>query len=58
MHFNMMSHVIPALRWLPDPLVMLVGRLFFPFPDTPYLIKLHSLFKKLSPLIIHVFHSL
>ena len=22
---------------------MLVGRLFFPFPDTPYLIKLHSL---------------
>ena len=28
MHFNMMSHVIPALRWLPDPLVMLVGRLF------------------------------
>jgi len=39
MHFNMMSHVIPALRWLPDPIVMLVGRLFFPFPDTPYVIS-------------------
>jgi hypothetical protein len=34
------------------------GGLFFPLPDTPYVIKLHGLFKKLSPLIVHVFHSL
>ena len=58
MHSDMMSHVVPTLRWLPDPFLMHVGRLFFPLPDTPYVVKLHSFLKKLPPLIVRVFHSL
>jgi len=28
MHSDMMSHVVTTLRWLPDPFLMHVGRLF------------------------------
>jgi hypothetical protein len=48
MYFEMMSHVVSTLGWLPDPLAMSVGRFFLRLPDTPDVIKLHCFLKKQS----------
>jgi len=55
LHFDMMSHVISTLRWLPDPLSMHVEALS---PPPRYVIKFHCFLKKLPPLIVHVLHFL